>query len=103
MVTAAATKLKTAQWCSLTSLFTNDTYEVVVIGKEAIAKNKEPQKKYLPDCVVMGSRNEENLSLLESKWTENKTLIYVCTNKVCKRPVEDVTSALKQLNQANAF
>jgi len=32
--------------------------------------------------------------LLEQKLVQNKTLIYVCTNKVCKKPVEEVGQAL---------
>ena len=67
------------------------------MGKDAIAKSKELQKKYLPDCIIMGETDKENLPLLENKLTENKTLIYVCTNKVCKKPVEDVAEALSQV------
>jgi uncharacterized protein YyaL (SSP411 family) len=29
----------------------------------------------------------------------NKTLIYVCTNKTCKLPVEEVGIALRQLSK----
>jgi uncharacterized protein YyaL (SSP411 family) len=87
-----------AQWCALTGFLANGTYEVVLMGKDAVVKNKELQKKYLPDCIVMGATDKENLPLLESKLQQNKTMIYVCTNRVCKRPVEDVASALKQLN-----
>lgn len=86
-----------AQWCSLAGLFSQGTYEVVVMGKDAIAKNKELQKKYLPDCVIMGETDKENLPLLENKLPANKTFIYVCTNRVCKRPVEDVSLALNQI------
>ena len=86
-----------AQWCSMAGLFSQGTYEVVVMGKDAIAKNKELQKKYLPDCVIMGGTDKEDLPLLENKLPENKTLIYVCTNKVCKKPVDDVTEALMQI------
>ncbi len=86
-----------SQWCSLSGLFSIGTYEVMVMGKDAIAKNKELQKNYLPDCVIMGETDEENLPLLESKLPENKTLIYVCTNKVCKKPVEGVPDALIQI------
>ena len=86
-----------AQWCSLAGLFSQGSYEVMVMGKDAIAKNKELQKKYLPDCVIMGETDKEDLPLLENKLTENKTLIYVCTNKVCKKPVENVSEALAQV------
>lgn len=102
MLTSVITKVNLfpvyhAQWCSLAGLFSQGTYEVMVMGKDAIAKNKELQKKYLPDCVIMGETDKENLPLLENKLPENKTLIYVCTNKVCKKPVEDVAEALSQV------
>ena len=45
----------------------------------------------------MGGIDKEELPLLENKLPENKTLIYVCTNKVCKKPVEDVAEALSQV------
>jgi len=86
-----------AQWCSLAGLFSQGTYEVVVMGKDAIIKNKELQKKYLPDCVIMGETDKEDLPLLENKLPANKTIIYVCTNKVCKKPVENVGEALSQI------
>ena len=86
-----------AQWSSLAGLFSQGTYEVILMGKDALAKNKELQKKYLPNCVIMGGADEENLPLLENKLPENRTLIYVCTNKVCKKPVDDVAEALSQL------
>jgi uncharacterized protein YyaL (SSP411 family) len=102
MLQAMAGKMKTypeyhATWCGLVGLLANGTYEVVVMGKDAIARSKELQKNYLPDCIVMGGEHEEDLPLLENKLRENATLIYVCTNKVCKRPVESVEEALKQI------
>jgi uncharacterized protein YyaL (SSP411 family) len=104
MLTTVAGKLNTfpvyhAQWGNLAGIISTGTYEVVLIGKDAIEKNKELQKKYLPDCIVMGATDKENLPLLESKLQMNKTLIYVCTNKLCKRPVEEVDSALTQIKK----
>ena len=90
-----------AQWVSLAALFSHGTYEVALMGKDAIEKNKELQKKYLPNAVIMGETDEENLPLLEQKLPENKTLIYVCTNRVCKKPVENVSDALTQMNYKN--
>ena len=86
-----------AAWGALAGLTVNGTYEIAVMGKDAIVKNKSLQKEYLPDCIMMGETDEENLPLLENKLLENKTMIYVCTNKVCKKPVEDVQEALTQI------
>ena len=41
----------------------------------------------------------EDIPLLEGKLSENKTMIYVCTNKTCKMPVDEVGKALKQIRQ----
>jgi uncharacterized protein YyaL (SSP411 family) len=45
---------------------------------------------------------DENLPLLENKLPADKTLIYVCTNKVCKLPVEETGRALQQINKQQA-
>jgi uncharacterized protein YyaL (SSP411 family) len=35
--------------------------------------------------------------LLQNKFREGKTMIYVCQNKVCKLPVETVGRAMDQI------
>jgi len=51
----------------------------------------------LPDVIFMGGNTEGSLPLLEDKLIENKTTIYVCENKTCQLPVEEVALALKQI------
>jgi uncharacterized protein YyaL (SSP411 family) len=87
------------QWCFVAGMFSHGTYEIAIMGKDATKKNIELQKTYLPECLFMGSTEEENLPLLQDKMPVNKTLIYVCTNKTCKIPVEEVGIALRQLSK----
>jgi len=54
------------------------------------------QQHYLPTSIFMGGE-KENLPLLENKSVEGRTMIYVCRNKTCKVPEEDVGRALAQL------
>jgi uncharacterized protein len=84
-------------WVYLAGLFAYGTNEVVIIGPEAKSKNVELHKNYYPQAVFMGSTGDENLPLLEGKKSGNKTLIYVCTNKTCKRPLEEPSDAAKEL------
>ena len=84
-----------AHWYYVSGMLANGINEVAIMGKEAIKKNLELQKNYLPGSINMGSVSEENLPLLENKMPADKTLIYVCTNRTCKLPVEDVEKALK--------
>ncbi|MEP7238786.1 MAG: thioredoxin domain-containing protein [Ferruginibacter sp.] len=86
-----------AQWGVFAGVLTAKSYEVVIIGKEAIFKNKAFQQLYLPTCTVMGSTNKEDLPLLQDKLVNDKTLIYICTNKACKKPEEEIADALKQI------
>jgi uncharacterized protein YyaL (SSP411 family) len=84
------------EWGNLAGLISHPNYEIAIMGKDALQKNSELQKNYLPACLFMGGE-EENLPLLENKLSGENTLIYVCTNKACKRPVKDVTEALQQI------
>ena len=84
------------EWGYLTGLMSHTNYEVVIMGKDALQKNIGLQKNYLPSCLFMGGE-EENLPLLENKLSVDNTLIYVCTDKVCKLPAKDVTKALQQI------
>jgi len=83
-------------WGNLVGLTAYHNYEVAIMGKDALKKNLELQKNYLPACIFLGGA-EENLPLLENKSSGEITRIYVCTNKICKRPVEDVRDALLQI------
>jgi uncharacterized protein YyaL (SSP411 family) len=87
------------QWCYVAGLFSHGTYEIAIMGKEAVQKNLNLQKNYLPACLYMGETDEENLPLLENKLPTDQTLIYVCTNRMCKLPVEEVEKAVEQMKK----
>ncbi|MBS1564984.1 MAG: thioredoxin domain-containing protein, partial [Bacteroidetes bacterium] len=81
-------------------LFAFGTNEVVIIGPDAGSRNQELHKNYLPQAVFMGSAGDENLPLLEGKRKDNKTMIYVCSNKTCRMPSEKTEQAMAQLQPA---
>ena len=83
-----------SNWCSLYEMMVNPPYEVAIVGKDYAALQKEWQTQYLPNTILLGGANEGTLELLESKLQEGATMIYVCQNKVCKFPVEEVSAAI---------
>lgn len=85
------------EWCSFAELISARSYEVVIMGKDAVERNKELQRNYLPACIICGSKTGEDLPLLKDKTVADKTLIYVCTDKLCKKPEELVADALAQI------
>jgi uncharacterized protein YyaL (SSP411 family) len=86
-----------ANWASLIGLVTYQPYEVAIVGRDALAKGKQMLSNYLPTALFMGG-SEENLPLLENKGVNGRTIIYVCRNRVCKVPEEDVGRAMMQLS-----
>ena len=72
-------------------------YEIAIVGNEWREKLSEFHKHYLPDALFMGGATEGQLPLLQNKLVDGKTMIYVCENKTCKRPVETVAAAMGQV------
>ena len=86
-----------SNWAQTMALQIPPPYEVAIVGNDWQQKLSELQKNYLPNTVYLGGDKEGDLPLLESKLMKGKTMIYVCENKTCQRPVEDVMEALKQI------
>jgi len=82
-------------------LFLNQSYpfyEVAISGKDLKNKSSLFHAEYIPNKILIGSQKESPLPLMEGKFVEGETFIYVCVNKACQMPVTDVEKALKQLN-----
>ena len=70
-------------------------YEVAIVGKEANQRCIELNKKYVPNKLLLGCKKESKLKLLEKKFVDGETMIYVCENKVCQLPTSDIMTAQK--------
>jgi uncharacterized protein YyaL (SSP411 family) len=84
-------------WLVLYLNYANPYYEVAISGLEAQSKLKELDRSYLPNILISGSHKNSNLPLLENKFIEDETFIYVCVNGTCKLPVETADKALDQI------
>lgn len=83
-----------SNWMDLMLNFTNNYYEVAIIGEYAKEKVNTFNKAYLPNKLIAGSHEENNLPLLKNRYSKDKTLIYVCVNKACQFPVSEVDKAI---------
>ena len=84
-------------WFYLYMLRSMDFYEVAIVGNQYDELKAEMGQFFLPNAIVMGGADEGSLELLKYKLVENKTYIYVCKDKMCKLPVDNVEDALAQL------
>lgn len=87
-----------SNWGILMLQFTQPFYEIAITGNNVFEKQSEFNKKYIPNKLFVGSTKDSKLPLLENKYVNDKTMIYVCYNKACQKPTENVDEALKQLN-----
>ena len=88
-----------SNWLHLMMNFTQPFYEVAVVGKNATTITKELYKNYFPNILISASNKDSELPLLEFKYIDGETLIYVCVNGTCKLPLADISKAIKSINR----
>jgi len=84
-----------SMWCQVYMDCLRMPYEVAIVGPEAQQKRDALLTNYLPNAMLLGGETEGSLELLKDKLQDGATYIYVCQNKVCKLPVEEVDKALE--------
>jgi len=87
-----------SNWGMLLLNQANSFFEIAIVGKETPEKIHELNKNYLPNKLIVGSIHKSNLPLLQEKYVNEKTMLYVCYNKACQKPVEIVEEAIKQMH-----
>jgi uncharacterized protein YyaL (SSP411 family) len=88
-----------SNWLDLLANYQSGYYELVIVGTKALEKTKEINNHYIPNKLIAGSTKSENEPLLEGRFVENETLIYVCVNNTCKLPVRETAAAIKGLSK----
>jgi len=73
--------------------------EIVIVGTNCESLRMELMKHHLPYSLFSGTIQASNLPLFEGREaTDDKTRIYVCHNKTCLLPVENITDTILQIN-----
>jgi len=52
-------------------------------------------KKYVPNKLFLGSFESSEMELLQEKFVQGTTMIYVCENKACQLPTTNIMKAQK--------
>jgi len=86
-----------SNWASLIYYLGGSFSEVIVAGPEAMQKLNLLYKYPNPRKVVAGAVSKSGLPVFAHRFKPDKTMIYVCSNNVCQKPVEDLDKALAQL------
>ncbi|MDW3191206.1 MAG: thioredoxin domain-containing protein [Cytophagales bacterium] len=88
----------TSNWALTSTAKLSKQLEIVVIGADHQAYAMELQKTFRPNQVTMAANEATELPLMEYKTTrEGETTIYVCSEKVCRRPVTSIEDAEREI------
>lgn len=88
-----------SNWALAISCQIHKPFEIAVVGKVWKQKMRDFNQQFIPNAIFLGGE-KGSLSLLEDKMGGDKTMIFVCKNKTCALPVEEVGSALSQINKS---
>jgi len=88
-----------SNWLDLMLNYTKPFYEVAIVGSSVSEKVSELNSTYIPNKLIIGSKTENKLPLLENRYVDGETLIYVCVNNACKLPVSEVNKAINLIKK----
>ncbi len=86
-----------SNWASLYLDLLNDCFEVCIVGKDVDTILQKLHNYYLPNTIFVVTASDSELDILKQRFIEGKTLIYICKDKTCKSPTEDVKEAVALL------
>ncbi|MGZ5242862.1 MAG: thioredoxin domain-containing protein [Bacteroidia bacterium] len=87
-----------SNWTTLLCYKATPFYEVAIVGKNALEQKHLLERTYMPNKILAGSSDgNSTLPLLQNRFIEGKTMIYVCQNRTCNLPVENAAQALEQM------
>lgn len=85
-----------SNWAILLADLVDEPFEICIVGNEAINFNHTLQQYNLPNALFAGASQYSTLPFLEDKqFNKDETLIYICKNKACFAPNNNLEEAIK--------
>ena len=85
-----------SNWAILLADLVDKPFEICILGSEAINFNHTLQQHNLPNALFAGASQYSTLPFLEDKLgNPDETLIFICKNKACFAPTNNLEEAIK--------
>jgi uncharacterized protein YyaL (SSP411 family) len=84
-----------SNWCMLLLDEVFGTNEVAIVGDDAEDLRLAMEKNYVPNKIILGGK-KGSLPLLRDKFS-NSTQVFICKDKTCGLPADNIPDALKQI------
>jgi uncharacterized protein YyaL (SSP411 family) len=88
-----------ANWACLHMHFLIPDSEVSIVGDNWKDVRNSLAVQYLPHVIFSGGTNDQSLDILQGKGKPGKTMVYVCREKNCSAPLEDLSIILSLINK----
>ena len=86
-------------WAAFLLELLNGTYEIVVLGEDALVEGQDLLAAYIPNKIVqIAARPDENRPLMRGKTAESGTTWFLCRNYSCLRPVKTLPELMQLLD-----
>lgn len=86
-----------SNWLNLLLNFSEQQKEIAICGEKAIEFGTKINQHYFPNTIIVGSKNVSKLPFLENRFVENETLLYLCQNRTCQKPTDNLEEILIEL------
>ena len=86
-----------SNWMNLWMNVGADTKELAICGKNAIENIQRINTTYIPNVIISGTSNTSDIPFLAHRYVENEDLFYVCQNKACLLPKENIEEVFLEL------
>ena len=87
-----------SHWLVAALHFSDYQKELAICGEASLVHLKEINQNYFPSIVLSGSEKKSDLPFLQNRFVENETLFYLCQNKMCLAPKNNISEVYKDLN-----
>lgn len=89
-----------ANWAKISLLVSRPTAEVLAVGSDYPTQFAALHKNFIGNAIFMGSYGTSKLPLFTYKTPVNQlTTFYVCYDKVCERPVHNITEVIEKVHE----
>ncbi|MFC6097320.1 thioredoxin domain-containing protein [Flavobacterium qiangtangense] len=87
-----------ANWLQLFLNFSEENRELAICSENALEDALKFQKQYIPNVLIAGTSRESSLPFLKNRFIENQNNYYLCQNKTCDLPENNLESIFEKLN-----
>lgn len=86
-----------SNWLNLLLNFSEQQKEIAICGEKASEFGAKINQHYFPNTIIAGSKLVSNLPFLKNRFVENETLLYLCQNRTCQKPTDNLEEILIEL------